>query len=71
KELRNRSYLIEDNIVNSELNETNSVEENNIDDTLSDSPLYIDSIDYTNEIDDMNINKNVNYLDSTNDMKYE
>ncbi|CAG8807640.1 26293_t:CDS:2, partial [Gigaspora margarita] len=42
KELRNRSYLIEDNVVNLELNETNSVEENNIDDSLSDSPLYID-----------------------------
>ncbi|CAG8799149.1 21188_t:CDS:2, partial [Gigaspora rosea] len=68
KELRNRGYLIEDNVVNSELNETNSVEKNNIDDTLSDSPLYIVSMDYTDEIDDMDINENVDYLDSTEDM---
>ncbi|CAG8794482.1 12809_t:CDS:1, partial [Gigaspora rosea] len=42
KELRNRGYLIKNNVVNLELNETNSVEKNNIDDSLSDSPLYID-----------------------------
>ncbi|CAG8570657.1 26723_t:CDS:2 [Dentiscutata erythropus] len=52
KELRNSSNLIEDNVVNLKLNETNSVEENNIDDSLSDSPLYIDSMDYADEIDD-------------------
>ncbi|CAG8804038.1 10280_t:CDS:2, partial [Dentiscutata erythropus] len=52
KELRNRGYLIEDNVINLELNETNSVEENNIDDSLSNSPLYIDSMDYADEIDD-------------------
>ncbi|CAG8857194.1 8819_t:CDS:1, partial [Gigaspora margarita] len=63
KELRNRGYLIEDNVVNSELNETNSVEENNIDDSLSDSLLYIDSMDYADEIDDMDINENIDNLD--------
>ncbi|CAG8856514.1 30048_t:CDS:2, partial [Gigaspora margarita] len=63
KELRNSGYLIEDNIVNLELNETNSVEENSIDDSLSDSPLYIDSMDYADEIDDMDINEHIDDLD--------
>ncbi|CAG8837259.1 24397_t:CDS:2, partial [Gigaspora margarita] len=64
KELKNKGYLIEDNVVNLELNETNSVEENNIDDSLSDSSLYIDIIDYIDEIDDMDINENIDNLDS-------
>ncbi|CAG8722094.1 39957_t:CDS:2 [Gigaspora margarita] len=68
KKLRNRSYLIEDNIVNLELNETNSVEENNIDDSLSDSLLYINSMDYADEIDDMDINKHIDDLDSIDNM---
>ncbi|CAG8827857.1 5388_t:CDS:2, partial [Gigaspora rosea] len=68
KELKNRGYLIEDNVVNLELNETNSVEKNNIDDSLSDSLLYIDSMDYANEIDDMDINENIDDLDNIDNM---
>ncbi|CAG8853374.1 23521_t:CDS:1, partial [Gigaspora margarita] len=68
KELRNRGYLIEDNSISLELNETNSVEENNIDDSLSDSPLYIDSMDYADKIDDMDINEHIDDLDSIDNM---
>ncbi|CAG8751801.1 21071_t:CDS:2 [Gigaspora rosea] len=68
KELKNRGYLIEDNVVNLELNETNSVEENNIDDSLSDTLLYIDSMDYADEIDDMDINENIDVLDNIDNM---
>ncbi|CAG8854212.1 13486_t:CDS:2, partial [Gigaspora margarita] len=68
KELRNRGYLIEDNIVNLELNKTNSVEKNNIDNSLSDSPLYIDSMDYADKIDDMDINEHIDDLDSIDNM---
>ncbi|CAG8813584.1 27945_t:CDS:2 [Gigaspora margarita] len=57
-----------DNIVNLELNKTNSVEKNNIDDSLSDSPLYIDSMDYADEIDDMDINEHIDDLDSIDNM---
>ncbi|CAG8457680.1 37697_t:CDS:2 [Gigaspora margarita] len=54
KKLRNKGYLIEDNIVNLELNKTNSVEKN--------------SMDYVDEIDDMDINENIDNLDSIDNM---
>ncbi|CAG8839931.1 24668_t:CDS:2, partial [Gigaspora margarita] len=68
KELRNRGYLIEDNVVSLELNKTNLVEENNIDNFLSNSLLYIDSMDYAVEIDNMDINKHIDDLDSIDNM---
>ncbi|CAG8793384.1 36465_t:CDS:2, partial [Gigaspora margarita] len=63
KELKNRGYLIEDDAVNLELNETNSVEENNINVFLSDSPSY-----NTDEIDNMDINEIIDDLDSIDNM---
>ncbi|CAG8744823.1 18351_t:CDS:1, partial [Racocetra persica] len=68
KELRNRGYLIENNTVNLKLNETNSVEENNIDIFLSDSPSYIDYINYTSKIDNMDINEIMEDLNSINNI---
>ncbi|CAG8777818.1 17571_t:CDS:2 [Gigaspora margarita] len=68
KELRNRGYLIEDNVVNLELNETNSFKKNNIDNLLSNSPLYINSIDYADKIDNMDINEHIDNLDSIDNM---
>ncbi|CAG8726823.1 13817_t:CDS:2, partial [Cetraspora pellucida] len=72
EELRKKDYLIEDNIVRSEPNEIELIKENNnnINDFSSDSSSNTDNIDidYMNEIDNLEINNNINNLDSIDDI---
>ncbi|CAG8510928.1 1505_t:CDS:2, partial [Scutellospora calospora] len=66
--LRGKGYLIEDNDINLESNETELVEESNLDVFLSDSSSYIDSMDYTYKISNVDMNENIDNLDSIDNL---